>query len=78
MVEVYKVSIMPRLGLGRQTDEAVMITAANGQTIRVLVSEIRAGRGRGHSVQLLFEAEASVAIDRQEIYDQKQAAKKAG
>jgi sRNA-binding carbon storage regulator CsrA len=55
-----------------------MITAANGQTIRVLVSEIRAGRGRGHSVQLLFEAEASVAIDRQEIYDQKQAAKKAG
>ena len=50
--------------LTRKIDQWIVLTASNGETIRVVVKEVR-----GKSVRLGFEAEPDVHIKREELCD---------
>ena len=52
------------LVLTRKIDQRIVLTASNGETIRVVVKEVR-----GKSVRLGFEAEPDVHIKRAELCD---------
>jgi carbon storage regulator CsrA len=55
---------MPRLVLTRKVDEQVVIHDENGVIARVKISKVDRNQ-----VRITFEAENTIRIDRQEVYE---------
>lgn len=55
---------MPRLVLTRKVDEQVVIHDDNGVIARVKISKVDRNQ-----VRITFEAENTIRIDRQEVYE---------
>lgn len=55
---------MPRLVLTRRVDEQVVIHDDNGVIARVKISKVDRNQ-----VRITFEAENTIRIDRQEVYE---------